>query len=71
MNPLAYLEINPLLGILDITPETAFELFYESETCRRLHKPETKLYLFGDLFIVDEVVRELQNKQNQIRLADR
>ena len=28
---------------LDITPETAFELFYESETCRRLHKPETKL----------------------------
>lgn len=49
---------------LDITPEVAFELFYESETCRRLHEPETRLYLFGDLFIVDEVVRELQQKQN-------
>lgn len=49
---------------LDITPEAAFECFYESETCRRLHIPETQLYLFGDLFIVDEVVRELQNKQN-------
>ena len=48
---------------LDIAPGTAFELFYESRTCQRLHDPQTGLYLLGDLFIVDEVIRELQEKQ--------
>lgn len=47
---------------LDISPEQAFDLFYESETCRRLHEPDMGLYLYGDLYIVDELVRELQGK---------
>lgn len=48
---------------LDVSPEDAFDLFYESDTCRLFHDPDTGLYLYGDLYIVDEVMRELQDKQ--------
>lgn len=41
----------------------AFDVFYESDTCRRFHDPDTGLYLYGDLYVVDEVIRELQDKQ--------
>ena len=34
--------------------------FYTSKTNERLHDPSTLLYTFGDLYIVDEVIRELQ-----------
>ncbi len=49
---------------LDIPVEQAFDLFYSSETCKRLHQSETGLYLYGDLYIVDEMIRELQMKQS-------
>jgi hypothetical protein len=45
---------------LDIEPERAFDVFYESETCERLHDPNDYLYLMGDRFIVDELMLELQ-----------
>lgn len=45
---------------LDITPERALDLFYTSKTNERLHDPLTLLYTFGDLYIVDEVIREIQ-----------
>lgn len=48
---------------LDVSPEEAFDIFYESDTCERFHNPDTGLYLYGDLYIVDEVMRELQDKQ--------
>ena len=48
---------------LGVSPEQAFDVFYSSETCARLHKPETGLYLYSDLYVVDEVVREMQMKQ--------
>lgn len=48
---------------LNIPPEEAFDVFYESDTCQRLHNPDTKLYLYSDLYIVDEVMNELQYKQ--------
>ena len=48
---------------LDVSPEEAFDIFYESETCQRLHNPNSGLYLYGDLYIIDEVIRELQDKQ--------
>lgn len=47
---------------LSISPERAFDLFYESKTCERLHDPEDYLYLMGDLYIVDELVLELQGR---------
>ncbi len=36
----------------------ALEMFYESETCRRLHDKQTGLYLFSDLYIAEEFLRE-------------
>lgn len=45
---------------LDISPAKALQLFYESKTCADLHDKETGLYLFGDLYIVDEVLLELR-----------
>lgn len=48
---------------LDISPERAFDLFYESETCKRLHDPKDDLYLMGDLYIVDDFIIEMQDKQ--------
>lgn len=48
---------------LDIAPERAFHIFYESHTCERLHNEASGLYLMGDLYVVDEVMRELQDQQ--------
>lgn len=48
---------------LNIPPKEAFDIFYESDTCSRFHNPDTGLYLYSDLYIVDEVIRELQDKQ--------
>ena len=45
---------------LDISPAKALQLFYESKTCADLHDKETGLYLFGNLYIVDEVLLELK-----------
>ena len=38
---------------LDIEPERALELFYESKTCADLHDKNTGLYLYGNLYIFD------------------
>lgn len=43
---------------LDIAPEKALQLFYESQTCTDLHDKSTGLYLYGDLYVVDEFMRE-------------
>ena len=45
---------------LDISPERALDIFYTSKTNERLHDPSTLLYTFGDLYIVDDVIREIQ-----------
>ncbi|MBO4529522.1 MAG: DUF3791 domain-containing protein [Paludibacteraceae bacterium] len=45
---------------LDITPERALDLFYTSKTNEYLHDSSTLLYTFGDRYIVDEVIREIQ-----------
>lgn len=45
---------------LDISPEQALGLFYKSQTCEELHKPETLLYTFSDAYIADEVIMELK-----------
>ena len=48
---------------LNIDNVKALKLFYESETCARLHNKETGLYLYSDLYIVDDFITEMQNKQ--------
>ena len=43
---------------LNIEPVKALQLFYESQTCTDLHDKSTGLYLYGDLYVVDEFMRE-------------
>lgn len=43
---------------LGVTPEHALMLFYESQTCADLHDRSTGLYLYGDLYVADEYMRE-------------
>lgn len=45
---------------LDIAPERALKLFYESRTCALLHDKSTGLYLFGNLYVADEFMREYE-----------
>ena len=47
-----------LAKCLDIAPERALQLFYESQTCADLHDKSTGLYLYGDLYVADEFMRE-------------
>lgn len=47
---------------LKISPSEALQLFYASKTCADLHDKETGLYLYGDLYIADEFIRECQDK---------
>ena len=43
---------------LNIEPVRALKLFYESQTCADLHNKSTGLYLYGDLYVADEFMRE-------------
>ena len=46
---------------LNIEPVKALQLFYESQTCADLHDKSTGLYLYGDLYVADEFMREIGN----------
>lgn len=48
---------------LNISNVQALKLFYNSQTCLKLHDKSTGLYLYGDLYIVDEVIREMEGLQ--------
>ena len=43
---------------LNIEPVKALQLFYESQTCADLHDKSAGLYLYGDLYVADEFMRE-------------
>lgn len=43
---------------LNIEPAKALEMFYESQTCADFHDRSTGLYLFGNLYVADEFMRE-------------
>ena len=46
---------------LQVPYKKALDIFYENDTCHRLHDERTGLYLFSDLYIADEVIREYQS----------
>ena len=48
---------------LDIVPLKALELFYASTTCEDLHNKKTGLYLYSDLYVVDEFLFEQNREQ--------
>lgn len=48
---------------LNITPLQALKDFYRSETCKRFHNRATGLYLYSDLYIVDDYIEELEERK--------
>lgn len=48
---------------LSIDSVKTLKMFYKSETCRKLHNNATGLYLYGDLYVADEFIREMENRQ--------
>ena len=48
---------------LDIPDIQALKLFYESRTCAQLHDKSTGLYLYGDHYVADEYMREMEGRQ--------
>ena len=48
---------------LNIENIQALKLFYESQTCAQLHDKSTGLYLYGDHYLADEFMREMENRQ--------
>lgn len=47
---------------IGVSSERALDIFYSSRTCERLHDPSTALYLMGDRYIVEDMIRELQER---------
>ena len=43
---------------LQIPYKKALDIFYASETCRRLHDERSGLYLMSDFYVADEVIQE-------------
>ena len=50
-----------LANKLKISYKKALDIFYSSDTCRRLHDERSGLYLRSDLYIVDEILLEKEN----------
>ncbi|MDE5677421.1 DUF3791 domain-containing protein [Phocaeicola sp.] len=48
---------------LDISPERALGIFYNTHTCAMLHDSRYGLHLMGDLYILNNILQELQEKQ--------
>lgn len=48
---------------LTISPERALNLFYNTKVCAMLHDSRYGLHLMSDTYIVNDVIRELQDKQ--------
>ena len=48
---------------LSIDSVKTLKMFYKSESCRKLHNNATGLYLYGDLYVADEFIREMENRQ--------
>ncbi len=46
---------------LNVSNKEALDIFYASDTCRRLHDERSGLYLFSDLYVADEVVQEYRS----------
>ena len=43
---------------LQVSNKKALDIFYASDTCRRLHDERSGLYLMSDRYVADEVIRE-------------
>ena len=56
--------------LFHISLTEALDVFYRSDTCRRFHDEKTGLYLYGDLYIIDELEIELLGAEGNYELRD-
>ena len=52
-----------LAAELDIEPQRALNLFYQTQTCRQLNDERYGLHLMSDTYIVNDLIEELRRKQ--------
>lgn len=52
-----------IIGPIGDKPERALNLFYETNVCAMLHDSRYGLHLMSDTYIINDVLRELQDKQ--------
>ena len=52
--------VTRLSEALDIDTARALDIFYRSQVCKDLHNPETELYTKGDIYILNDLLNEIQ-----------
>lgn len=55
--------IKQLAETLCISFPSAVSLFYSTDTCRKIHNPKFQIHYMSDTYLVNDIIRELQNKQ--------
>lgn len=48
---------------LEVSPQRALEIFYETRVSDRLHDPRYGLHQMSDAYILEDIIRELQNRE--------
>ena len=48
---------------LEVSPQRALEIFYETRVSDRLHDSRYGLHLMSDAYILEDIIRELQNRE--------
>jgi len=51
--------VTRLSDALDINTARALDIFYHSQVCKDIHNPETELYMRGDTYVLNELLREI------------
>mgnify|MGYP002659263689 CR=1 FL=1 len=52
-----------LADILHVTPERALGIFYNTKTCSMLHDSRYGLHLMSDIYILNAILQEWQEKK--------
>lgn len=55
--------IMQLAETLNISPEDALDIFYQTDVCTMIHDPRYGLHLMSDTYVVNDIIAELQRKQ--------
>lgn len=55
---------------LQISPERALAIFYDTRTCSMLHDSKYGLHLMSDDYILNDLLRELGDRQWVLTLLD-
>ena len=50
-------------GALQISPERALAIFYDTRTCSMLHDSKYGLHLMSDDYILNDLLNELRDRQ--------